>query len=144
MCVDYRRLNDVTEKPVFVLPDSTYLFDQLSGCKYFCSIDMCQGYHQIKINETDVPKTAFTSKTGHYAFIRMPFGLLGALMTFQKNMNHILKGLNWKICLIYLDNICIFSNTLKEHKERLRNVRSAIKNSGIKLSPKKCSFLKKN
>lgn len=143
MCIDYRSLNKITDRPVFAFPDPVYLFDQLAGCKYFSTIDLSQGYYQVKMSEQDIAKTAFTTKSGHYEFLRMPFGLVGAATTFQKVMNHIMRGLNWSSCLIYLDDVCIFGKDLCEHENRLRQVFSAIKKSGIKLSPNKCKFLKR-
>ena len=68
MCIDYRRLNNVSERPIFPIPDAKQLFDCLGGSKYFSTIDLSQGYHQIAMNEADVEKTAFTTKSGHYEF----------------------------------------------------------------------------
>ena len=136
MCVDYRKLNSITEKPVFTIPDSTYLFDQLDGCEYFSTIDLSQGYYQVPVAEKDSSKTAFTTKSGHYEFLKLPFGLSGAPACFQKVMSEILSTINWRGCLIYLDDILFFSRSLEEHKEKRLQVLESIKVAGFKLAPK--------
>ena len=143
MCIDYRKLNQITDRPIFAIPDSRYLFDQLDGCCYFSSLDLIQGYYQVPMRKTDIEKTAFTTRSGHYEFLRLPFGLNGAPATFQKMMSQILSGLNWRICLIYLDDVLIFSKNREEHENRLKQVFNAIRKSGIKLSAEKCCFFKK-
>ena len=143
MCIDYRKLNSVTERPIFPIPDEGQLFDTLGESKFFSTVDFSQGYYQVGMDEKDIEKTAFTTKQGHFEFLRMPFGLSGAPATFQRMMHCILKGLNWKTCLIYLDDVLIFSKTLTEHNTRLREVFECIKNAGLKLSPLKCNFLLK-
>lgn len=142
MCIDYRKLNAITERPVYYIPDSKQLFDNIDGSKYFSSLDLSMGYHQIEMNQNDVEKTAFTTRTGQYAFQRMPFGLCGAPQSFQRVMASILRDQNWKHCVIYLDDILVHGKTLKEHNERLRSVLRCLSNAGVKLSPNKCSFMK--
>lgn len=144
MCIDYRKLNAVTERPIFPIPDSKQLFDCLGGCNYFSALDLSMGYHQLKMDDQDIDKTAFTTRTGQYTFQRMPFGLCNAPASFQNVLCAILRDFNWKSCLIYLDDLLIFGKTLTEHNERLREVLSALLNAGIKLSPFKCSFLQKS
>jgi hypothetical protein len=143
MCVDYRRLNAVTERPIYYIPDSKQLFDCLEGAKYFSSLDLSMGYHQIEMSPNDVSKTAFTTRTGQYAFKRMPFGLCGAPQSFQRVMAAILREQNWKHCIIYLDDILIFGKTLEEHNGRLCSVLQCLAEAGVKLSPGKCSFMKR-
>jgi len=122
MCIDYRRLNSVTERPIFPIPDTGQLFDILGDAHYFSTIYLSQGYYHVKMEESDVEKTAFTTKQGHFEFLRMPFGLSGAPATFQRMMHCILRHHNWKTCLIYLDDVLIFSNCLKEHYSRVKEV----------------------
>ena len=95
------------------------------------------------MNNNDIQKTAFTTKQGHFKFLRIPFGLSGAPATFQRMVHCILPGLYWKKCLIYLDDVLIFSKSLKEHNIRLREVFECLRNSGLNLSPKRCNFLLK-
>ena len=142
MCIDYRKLNAMTERPVYYIPDSQQLFDNIEGSKYFSSLDLSMGYHQIEMNQADVEKTAFTTRTGQYAFRRMPFGLCGAPQSFQRVMASILRDQNWKHCVIYLDDILVHGRTLKEHNQRLRSVLMCLSKAGVKLSPSKCSFMK--
>lgn len=143
MCIDYRQLNALTKRPVYYIPDSKQLFDCLEKARYFSSLDLSMGYHQISMNERDIEKTAFVTRTGQYAFKRMPFGLCGAPQSFQRVMASILREQNWKQCVIYLDDILIFGNTLTEHNARLRSVLQRLFEAGVKLSPLKCSFMKK-
>ena len=86
------------------------------------------------MRKTDIEKTAFTTRSGHYEFLRLPF---------QKMTSQILSGLNWRICLIYLDDVLIFSKNREEHENRLKQFFNAIRKSGIKLSAEKCCFFKK-
>lgn len=140
-CIDYRRLNYLTKRPIFPIPDCQQLFDTLHGSEVFSALDLSQGYYQVAMDEDDIPKTAFTTKSGQYEFIRMPFGLSGAPATFQRVMHQVLKSQNWKSCLIYLDDVLVFGKDEKEHFERLYDVLSTIEKAGLKLSPKKCNFM---
>ena len=82
MCIDYRKLKSVTERPIFPIPDAGQLFDTLGESKFFSTIDFSQGFYQVGMKEKDIEKTTFTTKQGHLKFLRMPFGLSGALATF--------------------------------------------------------------
>ena len=143
LCIDYRHLNSITERPIYHIPDAKELYDSLHGSEYFSALDLSMGYHQIEMDEQDMCKTAFTTRNGQYTFTRMPFGLCGAPQSFQRVMAAILRNQNWKNCLIYLDDICIFGKSLKEHNERLRSVLSCLAKAGVKLSPGKCVFMRK-
>jgi transposase InsO family protein len=138
MCVDYRRLNSVTKRPIFPIPEPQHLFDTLSGAGYFSTLDLSQGYHQVQVSEEDIPKTAFTTRKGQFEYLRMPFGLCSAPATFQRLMHSVLRNENWEKCLIYLDDILVFGNTPEEHYQRLRAVLQRIREAGLKLSPSKC------
>ena len=143
LCVDYRRLNSITRKTVFPIPETQHLLDSLQGSKFFSSIDLSSAYYQCELEEDDKEYTAFRTRRGHYEFNRMPFGLCGAPFTFQKMMNVLLRTENWEKCLIYLDDVLIFGRTFNEHLQRLTCVLDKICAGGIKLSPEKCSFFKK-
>ncbi len=143
LCIDYRHLNSITERPVYHIPDARELFDSLDGSEYFSALDLSMGYYQIEMDERDMGKTAFTTRSGQFCFKRMPFGLCGAPQSFQRVMSAILREHNWKNCLIYLDDICIFGSTLKEHNTRLRSVLHCLAKAGVKLSPGKCMFMRK-
>jgi hypothetical protein len=96
--------------------------DAVSGSTLFTTVDMTSGYHQVPVKKSDIPKTAFVTKYGLYEFTKMPMGLKSAPMTFQRVMELALQGLQWQICLIYLDDVVIFSKTFDEHIERLSTV----------------------
>ena len=143
LCVDYRKLNTVTKRPIFPIPEAQELFNCLEGSKFYSSLDLSSGYYQVPMNPKDAEKTAFSTRKGHFHFLKMPFGLTGAPATFQNLMHKIFKDENWTQCIIYLDDILVFGNTGQQHNERLRNIFEKIKNAGIKLGPKKCKILEK-
>jgi transposase InsO family protein len=143
LCVDYRRLNAVTKRSVFPIPATNQLLDCLAGSSYFSTLDLSQGYHQILMAEKDIPKTAFATRRGQFEYKRMPFGLCSAPSSFQRLMHIVLRHENWEKCLIYLDDILIFGRNLEEHLVRLRAVLQRIREAGLKLSPSKCYFMKR-
>ena len=142
LCVDYRLLNKITNKPIYPIPDCRDLFDTISGAKYFSALDLSSGYHQVPMHETDKCKTAFCTRSGQYKYNRMPFGLAGAPFSFQRIMNINLREENYRSCLIYLDDVLVFGKTKEEHNNRLKDVLQKFRDAGVKLSPGKCSLLK--
>jgi len=106
VCVDFRKLNEVTENEAYCLPNLLDILESLGASKYFSTLDLASGYHQIKIDESDIHKTAFSTKSGHYEFLRMPFGLSSAPATFTRAMKSILMGLE-EMCTAYLDDIVV-------------------------------------
>lgn len=120
--IDFRKLNDLTIGDSFPLPNINDILDQLGNAKYFTTLDLASGYHQIPMAENDRQKTAFSTPTGHFEFNRMPFGLKNAPATFQRLMNTVLTGLQEIECLVYLDDIVIYSANLEEHNRRIRAV----------------------
>lgn len=119
MCFDYRVL---TLKNRYTLPRIDELLDRLRGATVFSRIDLASGYHQVRISETDVPKTAFHTPFGAFEFKVMSFGLTNAPATFQRVMNEVFKPYLGKSVLIYLDDILVYSKNKEEHKEHLRIV----------------------
>ena len=101
---------------------------------------MAAGYWQVEVEEEDKEKTAFSTTKGHYEFNKMPFGLTNAPATFQRLMECVLAGLTDEQCLIYIDDIIIFSQTFENHLQRLTNVFQRLRNSHLKLKPSKCQF----
>ena len=143
-CVDYRRLNDVTTKDAYPLPRVSDCLDSLEGAKYFCSVDMTQGFYQIQVRKKDIEKTAFcTSKNGLYEYVTMPMGLCGSPNSFQRCMELVFRGLQWRTLLIYLDDIICFGRTFKETLERLEEVLRRLQGANLKLKPKKCTLFQK-
>jgi hypothetical protein len=110
LVVDFRRLNEKTIGEAQPLPDITEILDQLGQSTYFSCLDMVMGYHQIELEEGEGPKTAFSTKQGHWEYRRLPFGLKTAPATFQKLMNTVLSGLTGTRCFPYLDDIVIYAN----------------------------------
>ncbi|XP_061191756.1 uncharacterized protein LOC133199998 [Saccostrea echinata] len=139
-CVDYRKLNEVTQKDAYPLPKIEECLDTLGGSKLFSTLDLMSGYHQFEVLESDRPKTAFITRHGLFEYTRMPFGLCNAPSTFQRGMELVLRGLQWIILLIYLDDVIITGSTFHEHLSNLRKVFLRFRKFGLKLKPKKCSL----
>ena len=142
MCLDFRKLNEVTERPVFPIPNVEEILDSLGGAKYFSTIDLGNAYYQVELDDSSKLKTAFSTRTQHFCFNRMPFGIAAAPATFQRLMNKVLGELNWKVAIVYLDDIIIYSETQQKHYENLKIVFDKIKDSGLKIKLEKCTFLK--
>ena len=135
LCVDYRSLNERTVKDSYALPRIEEVFDCLLGSKYFSTIDMKFGYHQVEVEEEHKPRTSFTAgPLGFWEYNKMPFGLTNSPATYQRLMEECLKDLNMNICVIYLDDLIIFSKTFDEHLERLDQVFSRLKECSLKLA----------
>ena len=142
-CIDFRKLNAKTIRDSYALPRIDETLDCLSGSKWFTKLDLRSGYWQVEMREQDKPKTAFTvGPLGFYECNRMPFGLTNAPATFQRLMERCLKDLHLKECLIYLDDIIIFSKTFDQHLVRLESVFLRLWQHGLKLKPSKCEFFK--
>ena len=140
LCVDYRRLNAKTIRDQFPLPRVEQTFDVLHGSTMFSTMDLTSGYNQIAVADEDREKTAFTTPFGLYEFNRMSFGLTNAPATFQRLMQHCFRDEVFDILLIFLDDIIVYSRTLAEHIERLDKVFTILRNHGLKLKMRKCSF----
>ncbi|UYV84270.1 hypothetical protein LAZ67_X001713, partial [Cordylochernes scorpioides] len=139
-CVDFRRLNHITKKDVYPLPRIDDVLDHLSSARYYSTMDLKTGYWQVEVDERDREKTAFVTPDGLYEFMVMPFGLCNAPATFERMMDNVLMGLKWNICLCYLDDIVVYSDTFEEHLERLSKVLSCLQQAGLTINPDKCLF----
>ena len=141
-CVDYRDLNLHTRKDAYPLPRIEDCLDSLAGARWFCTLDLCSGYWQVELKEEDRYKTAFCTRSGLYQFKVMSFGLCNAPATFERLMETILRGLQWRECLVYLDDIIIFGKTFDETLSRLSHVFDRIQDANLKLNPSKCSLFR--
>lgn len=140
-CIDFRRLNKNTVKDAYALPRIDETIDCLAGSRYFSKLDLRSGYWQVPLRESDKPKTAFTvGPLGFYECERMAFGLTNAPATFQRLMERCMGELNLKDCLIYLDDVIIFSDTIQTHFQRLEAVFTRLEQYGLKLKGSKCEF----
>ncbi|KAL5538128.1 hypothetical protein UlMin_046157 [Ulmus minor] len=140
MCIDYRELNKVTVKNRYPLPRIDDLFDQLKGATIFSKIDLRSGYHQLKIKEEDVPKSAFRTRYGHYEFLVMPFGLTNAPAAFMDLMNRVFKEFLDKFVIVFIDDILIYSKTKEEHEEHLRITLRTLEEHKLYAKFSKCEF----
>ena len=140
LCVDYRKLNALTIRDAYALPNLEETFSALAGSKWFSVMDLKSGYYQIEMEERDKPKTAFVCPLGFYEFNRMPQGITNAPSTFQRLMERCMGSLNLKEVLVFLDDVIVFSSTLEEHETRLLHVLQQLREYGLKLSPTKCRF----
>jgi len=123
---------------VYPLPRMDDCIDFLGDAKVFSTLDCNSGYSQIPVADEDRDKTTFVCHEGAYRYIRLPFGLFNAPATFQRAIDMILGGLKWKSCLVYLDDIIVFSQSAGEHVEHLREVFTALLGAGVSLKAKKC------
>ena len=133
-CIDLRKLNARTIKDAYSLPRIEESLDCLNGATIFTSLDLKSGYWQVELDDESVPLTAFTvGPLGFYECVRMPFGLTNAPATFQRLMENCLGEMHLNWCIIYLDDVIIFSSTPEEHIERLRGVLQKAKGSWTKV-----------
>ena len=142
-CVDYRKINAVTEKDCYPIPNIQELFDTLQGATIFSTLDLKSGYWQVDLHPDDVPKTAFVSHCGLYEFLRLPFGLVNAPGQFQRLMNRVLSKHLGKTCLVYIDDIVCFSKNEEEHRQHLIEILDTLADAGLTLKLKKCKFAQK-
>ncbi|WVZ90526.1 hypothetical protein U9M48_036820 [Paspalum notatum var. saurae] len=141
LCIDYRELNAVTLMSKCPLPQIDDLLDQLKGARYFSKIDLRSGYHQMKIREEDIPKTAFVTRYGHHEFTVVSFGLTNALAYFINMMNLILKEELDQFVVVFTDNILIYSKIHEEHEKHLRVVLEKLRKNQLYGEFSKCEFL---
>jgi hypothetical protein len=138
--VDYRRLNEVTIKNKYPLPKIEDLFDQLNGSRVFSKVDLRTGYHQLKVRESDIPKTAFTTRYGLFEYTMMSFGLTNAPAYFMNLMNKVFMNYLDKFVVVFIDDILIYSKTEEEHAEHLRLALGTLREHQLYAKFSKCEF----
>lgn len=139
-CIDFRSLNSITVKNKYPLPVIDELLDELAGACWFSKLDLRAGFHQIRLRAGEEYKTAFRTHQGHFEFRVMPFGLTNAPATFQGAMNTVLAPLLRRCVLVFLDDILVYSATLDEHVQHLRQVLCLLKQHDLKAKLSKCTF----
>ncbi|GJU35857.1 putative reverse transcriptase domain-containing protein [Tanacetum coccineum] len=140
MCIDYRELNKLTVKNRYPLLRIDDLFDQLQGSSVYSKIDLRSGYHQLRVRDEDVPKTAFRTRYGHYEFQVMPFGLTNAPAVFMDLMNRVCRPYLDKFVIVFIDDILIYSKTKEEHDAHLRLILELLKKEELYAKFSKCDF----
>ncbi|GJY26746.1 putative reverse transcriptase domain-containing protein [Tanacetum coccineum] len=140
MCIDYRELNELTVKNRYPLPRIDDLFNQLQGSSVYSKIDLRSGYHQLRVREEDIPKTAFRTRYGHYEFQVMPFGLTNAPAVFMDLMNRVCKPYLDKFVIVFIDDILIYSKNKQEHEEHLKLILELLKKEELYAKFSKCEF----
>jgi hypothetical protein len=140
MCLDYRALNKITIKNRYPLPRIEELFDQVQGAKVFSKIDLRSAYHQVRIAEEDIFKTAFNTRYGHYEWLVLSFGLTNAPSTYQNLVNNVFKELLDVCVIVYLDDILVYSKNAEDHEKHLRQVMSLLRTNKLYAKWPKCDF----
>lgn len=144
MCIDYRMLNKITIKNKYPLPRVDELLDRLQGAKWFSKIDLRSGYHQIRISEGDIEKTAFRTRYGHYEFLVLPFGLTNAPATFMRLINDILNPHLDEFVIAFIDDILIYSKTKEEHEQHIKQVLEILRQHQLYAKGSKSEFCKQH
>jgi len=139
-CIDLKKINAITAKDCYSLPMISQTTDTLIGSKYFTTLDVDRAFWQIGVEEADKSKLAFVIDGKLYEFEVMPFGSMNAPATFQRLADRILRGLTWKQCLIYIDDVLVFSSSFEQHLKDVDEVLNRFKHAGLKLKPEKCFF----
>ena len=139
-CVDYRRMNNITHKDAYPLSRMEDCLDSLGDAQVFTSLDCTAGYWQVRLRKDDQEKTAFTTHCGIYHRLSMRFGLTNAPATFQRALDVILLGVKWQICLVYSDDVIIFSANAEQHVKDVDTVLHRLREAGVTLRLEKCTW----
>ncbi|GJT55316.1 putative reverse transcriptase domain-containing protein [Tanacetum coccineum] len=140
MCIDYHELNKLTMKNRYPLMRIDDLFDQLQGSRVYSKIELRSGYHQLRVREEDIPKTAFRTRYGHHEFQVMPFGLTNAPVVFMDLMNRVCKPYLDRFVIVFIDDILIYSKSRKEHEGHLKLIFKLLKEEELYAKFSKCEY----
>ena len=140
LCIDYRQLNRVTVKNRYPLLRIDDLFNQLRGARVYSMIDLCAGYHQLRVRDTDIPKIAFRTRYRHFEFMVMPFGLTNALVAFMDLMHRVFQPYLDQFVVVFVDDTLIYSQSEWEHEYHLRIVLPLLRDHQLYAKFSKCEF----
>ena len=142
-CIDYRELNNVIYKDSYPLPRIDTCLDALGGSKYFSTLNLRSGFWQVASDPRDPDKTAFVTRKGQFKFKVLSFGLEKSPTVFQRLMDLTMAGLTWETCLVYIDDVIVFSRFFEEHTAKLSLVFQRLRKAGLKLKPTKCRLFQR-
>ncbi|XP_055388934.1 uncharacterized protein LOC129618032, partial [Condylostylus longicornis] len=140
MVIDFKRLNAVTVPDTYPIPDITSTLASLGQAKFFTTLDLTSGFHQIMMHKKDIPKTAFSTMNGKYEFLRLPFGLRNAPSIFQRMIDDVLKDQIGKSCYVYIDDVIIYGKTEEEHLRNIETIFSILEKANLKVNLEKTKF----
>ena len=143
LCIDLKKVNEITRKDSYPLPNIQECLDSMSGSCWFGSLDIASGFHQVEMVEADKAKTAFITKKGLFQWKVMPFGLCNAPATFERLMERVLEGLQWEICNLFIDDVVAYAPTEDVLIDRLATIFARLRGANLKLKPKKCHLFKR-
>ena len=139
LCIDYRKLNDITEPDPYYIPLISEIIDKVGEARFLSKIDLAKGFYQVPLSQDAQAKSAFTTLFGKFEFRRMPFGMKNAPATFQRLMDTVLVGQD-QHAAPYLDDVLIFSTTWEDHLRHIRRVLTCLEKAGLTVKPGKCSW----
>ena len=142
-CIDYRKLNAVTIRDAYPLPRIDDTLDSLQQLNFISTLDLRSGYWQVEMDKDSRKKTAFVIHKGLFEFNVMPFGLTNAPATFQRLMDIVSAGLKWQCCLVYIDDVVVFSPTFEQHMTDLERVFQILRSANLMLKTAKCQFCRR-